>query len=443
MPPDSGIAFVIVTHMDPHTTSFLPDLLSRTTRMPVREATDGRPLRPDEVFVTVPGKYLAVEQATFTVRDRLPTHGIPLPIDAFFRSLAADQQDKAIGIILSGTGTDGTLGAKAIKSMSGMVMVQDAQSARFAGMPCSALETGLVDYVLSPDQMPAEILTYVRGPYLSRSPDPTPPLAIVPEVLQDMLSLVYAYTGHSFASYKISTIRRRIERRLNLHQITQPEHYVTYLREHPEEIDSLFHELLIGVTTFFRDPDAYAVLASTVLPTLLASKGDDEPVRVWVPRCSTGEEPYSLGIVLQETLEQLRKPCPVQIFATDLDAHAVDTARLGLYPEGIAADVTPERLQRFFTREDATYRIAKEIREMVIFAPHNLLADPPFTYLDLLSCRNLLIYLDTNAQHQLITLFHYALHPGGVLFLGASETIGNLDDLFTTCSTVRLSPPSF
>jgi two-component system CheB/CheR fusion protein len=427
------MAFVVVTHVDPHATSFLPELLSRVTRMRVSEAVDGQALAANTVTVLLPGTYLALEHGLLRVRDAVMTpNGIALPIDALFRSLAEEQQEKAIGIILSGTGTDGTLGAKAIKSVSGMIMVQDAQSARFPGMPQSAMATGLVDYVLSPEQMPAELLAYVHGPYLTRSAAAPTTLAISPEVLQEILSLIQTHTGHSFAAYKISTIRRRIERRLTLHKIPQPDQYLRYLREHPEELDTLFQDLLIGVTTFFRDPEAFTVLASTVLPALLANKRDSEPVRVWVAGCSTGEEAYSLAMVLHECLEQMRKPCTVQIFATDLDPQAIDIARRGLYPEGIAADVTPERLQRYFTHEDATYRISKELRDMVIFATHNLLTDPPFTHLDLLACRNLLIYLDTNVQQHLLTLFHYALHSGGVLLLGASETIGDLGDLFTT-----------
>jgi two-component system CheB/CheR fusion protein len=433
MPPDSGIAFIVVTHMDPHAISYLPELLSRVTRMPVREAIDGQVLAENTVMVMPPGKSLALEHGILRVRDAVMTpNGVALPIDAFFRSLAEDQQEKAIGIILSGTGTDGTLGAKAIKNVSGMIMVQDAESARFPGMPQSAVATGLVDYVLSPEQMPAELLAYVRGPYLTRSVAAPAALVISPEVLQEILSLIQTHTGHSFAAYKISTIRRRIERRLNLHQITEPDLYLRYLREHPEELDTLFQELLIGVTSFFRDPEAFTVLASTVLPGLLTNKRDGEPVRVWAAGCSTGEEAYSLAMILHECLGQLRKPCAVQIFATDLDAQAIDIARRGLYPEGIAADVTPERLQRYFTHEGKAYRISKELRDKVIFAVHDLLTDPPFTHIDLLSCRNLLIYLDTNAQYRLLTLFHYALRSGGLLFLGASETIGNLGSLFTT-----------
>lgn len=435
MPLDSGLALVVVTHMDPHVPSFLPELLSRVTRLPVREATDEQVLAANEVVVMPPGTSLALEQGCLRVRAAAMTpHGAPLPIDAFFRSLAEAQQEKAIGIILSGTGTDGTLGATAIKAVSGLVLVQDAQSARFSGMPQSAVATGLVDEVLSPEHMPAALLAYVRGPYLPRSAVVPEALAVSPEVLQEIVSLLHTHTGHSFAAYKVSTIRRRLERRLQLHQLAQPEHYVQYVRTHPEEIEQLFRELLIGVTSFFRDPEAFTVLATTVLPALLEQKRAGEVVRVWVAGCSSGEEAYSLGMVLHEALRQVGKPCTIQIFATDLDDQAIAVARRGLYPAGIAADVTPERLQRYFTHEEGAYRISKELRDLVVFARHDLLLDPPFTRLDLLSCRNLLIYLELHAQQRLLRVFHYALRAGGVLFLGASETLGSLGERFTTLS---------
>jgi two-component system CheB/CheR fusion protein len=430
VPPDPDIAFIIVSHIDPHATSFLPELLGRTTPIPVRAASDGKRLAPNEVVVTPPGKALTIEQGRVHLRDIVIPHGIPLPIDTLFRSLADDQQEKSIGIVLSGTGTDGTLGLQAIKSVLGMAMAQAPQSAKFAGMPQSAIDTGLMDYILPPDQMPAALLRYVQGPYLTRDAETAAGSIISPEVLQEILSLVHARTGHSFAAYKVSTTRRRLERRLNLHQIDRPEHYLRYLREHPDELDHLFHDLLIGVTSFFRDPDAFAALADA-LPELLSTKRNGEPVRVWAPGCSTGEEAYSLAILLQEILEQMQKPCPVQVFATDLNVRAIEIARLGRYPAGIAADVSPERLQRFFTHEDGAYQVSRDIREKVVFAPHNLLADPPFSHLDLLSCRNVLIYLDNNAQNRLITLFHYALRPGGLLFLGSSETISHLTDFFS------------
>jgi two-component system CheB/CheR fusion protein len=431
VPADSGIAFIIVSHIDPHAVSFLPELLRRNTAVTVREAVDGRRLTPNEVVVTPPGKALTVAHGVVSLHDIAVPHGVPLPIDILFRSLAEDQQERAIGIVLSGTGTDGTLGLQAIKSVSGMAMAQAPSSAKFAGMPQSAIDTGLVDYILPPEQMPEALLAYTRGPYLIETAPSPSTQRLSPEVLQEALSLIHARTGHSFAAYKVSTIRRRLERRLNLHQIEQPEHYLRYLREHPEEVDYLFHDLLIGVTSFFRDPEAFDALAQ-ILRRVLESKRNGELVRVWVPGCSTGEEAYSLAMLLRELLEEMNKPCPVQVFATDLDDRAIETARLGRYPEGIAIDVSAPRLQRFFTHDEGFYQIAKEIREIVVFATHNVLADPPFSQLDLLACRNLLIYLDSPAQQQLIAIFHYALRPGGVLFLGSSETIGHLDALFST-----------
>jgi two-component system CheB/CheR fusion protein len=431
VPPNLGVAFVVVTHLDPHATSFLPELLGRVSPIPVREASNGQSLVPNEVVVVPPGKVLTLAHGVVQLHDIDVPQSVTLPIDTFFRSLADDQQHRAIGIVLSGTGTDGTLGLEAIQAATGMTMAQEPSTAKFPGMPQSAIDTGLIDYVLPPEEMPNALQQYVQGPYLRPRTDVPLSLVIEPEVLQDILSFVHAHTGHSFTSYKISTIRRRVERRLNLHQIIRPEDYLPYLREHPEELDHLFHELLIGVTSFFRDPEAFTTLA-TLLPELLRTKRNGEPIRVWVPGCSTGEEAYSLAILLREALTQLNKPCPVHVFATDLDDRAIDTARAGRYPMGIAADVNPEHLRRFFTPEDGAYQINREVREMIVFAPHNLLVDPPFSHVDLLSCRNLLIYLDTNTQRQVLTLFHYALRPGGLLFLGASETIGNSTDFFHT-----------
>jgi two-component system CheB/CheR fusion protein len=431
VPADSGIAFIIVSHIDPHAVSFLPELLSRSNSfLKIHEAAHGSRLSPNEVVVTPPGKTLTIEKGVTYLHDIVIPHVTPLPIDTLFRSLADDQQDRAIGVVLSGTGTDGTLGLQAIKNVSGMVMVQAPSSAKFPGMPQSVIDTGIADYILPPEQMPEALLNYTRGPYLAPAAPIFPTRFISPEVLQDVLSLVRARTGHNFSNYKISTIRRRLERRLNLHQIGQPEHYVRYLREHPEELDQLFHELLIGVTSFFRDPEAFDALGR-VLRQLLESKRDGESVRVWVPGCSTGEEAYSVAMLLREILDETQKPCPVEVFATDLDDRAIDIARFGRYPDGIAMDVSPERLQRFFTHDDGVYQIVKNIREMIVFATHNLLVDPPFRHLDLLSCRNLLIYLDNTAQNQLVSLFHYALRPGGLLFLGSSETIGHLTDRFS------------
>jgi two-component system CheB/CheR fusion protein len=430
MPPDSGMAFVVVTHQHPGHTSLLPELLRKCTQMPVREAKDAMRLEPNFIYISGSEGYLAMLNGALQLMAFEEPRGLRLPIDCFFRSLAEDQRERAIGIVLSGTGTDGTLGLRAIKGAAGMAMAQDPESAKYSGMPRSAVATGLVDYVLRADQMPARLVVYAQGPYLVPMGAALPADATLPEPMQKIIVLLRSRTGHDFSAYKPTTVRRRIERRINVHQFAGPQQYLSYLQENPHELDLLFKELVIGVTSFFRESDAFEALAKTGLPQLLQSKPDDAALRVWVPGCSTGEEAYSLAIVLQERLERLKKRLSVQIFGTDWDSEAIDISRTGLYPEGIAVDVPRERLARFFVKEDSKYRIKKEIREMVVFAPQNVLKDPPFTKLDLVSCRNLLIYVNAEAQQRLLALFHCALKPQGLLFLGPSESLGELSDHF-------------
>ncbi|MBN1341902.1 MAG: PAS domain-containing protein [Phycisphaerae bacterium] len=432
MPSDSGMAFVVVTHLAPDQTSLLPELLQRRTRMQVLEAVDGARIQPNHAYVTPPKKRLTILNRRIQLVAPAEPHGLQLPIDTFFRSLSEDQQERAIGIILSGTGTDGALGVKTIKGGSGMVMVQEPQSAKFSGMPDAAIATGLVDYVLPPSEMPSRLIKYAKGPYLKGAGLPEPIDAPLPAATREILALLRARTGHDFSHYKPSTMRRRIDRRMNVHHIESAEHYTRYLQENPHEIDLLFRELLIGVTSFFRDPDAFEALARTGLPELLASRPDDHTLRVWVPGCSTGEEAYSIAIALRECMDTLGRHLQFQLFATDLDSHAIEVARNGIYPDGIAADVSRQRLRRFFTKQDARYRIKKDVREAVVFASQNVIKDPPFTKLDLISCRNLLIYLDSDLQKRLVPMFHYALTPGGILLLGTSESIGGFSDLFST-----------
>ena len=429
MPTDNGMAFVVVTHQPAHHTSLLPEILGKGTAMPVLQAADGMPVEPNRVYIAPPDGRLSILRDTLRILEPQPGH-VRSPIDTFFRALADDQQEKAVGIVLSGTGTDGTLGLQAIKGASGMTMVQEPQSARYDGMPRSAIATGLVDYVLPPDAMPERLQAYARSPYMqARMPETTP---LPGDVLDRIFLLLRAHVGHDFSLYKPTTIQRRVARRMNVHQIDDPNQYLRFLQENPHEVEQLFKELLISVTSFFRDPEAFDMLATQVLPPLLASKSDDDVVRVWVPGCATGEEAYSLGILLQEGLEQTGKRCNVQIFATDLDSQAIEVGRQGIYPVGIAADVAADRLSRFFTREETSYHVVKAIRDRVVFALHNLLSDPPFTKLDLISCRNLLIYLDATLQKRLVPMFHYALRPAGLLFLGTSETINGFDVLFAT-----------
>jgi two-component system, chemotaxis family, CheB/CheR fusion protein len=428
--PDCGIAFVVVTHQHPGHTSLLPELLRKSTRMRVEVAADGVAIEPNCLYMSPSEGYLAILNGTLHLMEPDEPGLLRLPIDYFFRSLAEDQKEKAIGIVLSGTGTDGTLGLKAIKGAAGMTMAQAPESAKYAGMPSSAIATGLVDYVLPTEQIPAQLSAYAQGLYLAVAGSGAPDDGPLPEPMQKINVLLRAQTGHDFSAYKPNTIRRRIERRINVHQLKGPQQYLRFLQENPHELDLLFRELLIGVTNFFRDSGAFEALAKTALPHLLAARPAGATVRVWAPGCSTGEEAYSLAIVLQEQMNRAKRQFPVQIFATDLDHQAVEAARAGRYPGGIARDVRPQRLERFFVKEQEGYRIKKEIRELVIFAVQNVLKDPPFTKIDLLVCRNLLIYLQPEAQERVLSLFHYALNAGGLLFLGASESVGGMGDHF-------------
>ena len=428
MSPNSGMVFVVVSHQHAGHVSLLPNLLSKCTAMPVVEVTDGMEVEPNRVYLAPGGSNLAILHGTLHLMEPDSKKRVPLPIDYFFRSLAEDRKQGAVGIILSGTGTDGTVGLRAIKDESGMTIAQDPQTAKYQGMPRSAMTAGVVDVILPPDQMPESL----RGYALSL----TKQAALLPEpdasqTLHKIFILLRDRTGNDFSLYKANTIQRRIERRMKVHQIENPRQYLRFMQANPSEIDALFQELLIGVTSFFRDPHALEILVQKGLPSLVEGKPEGATLRLWVAGCSTGEEAYSLAILLKEYLTQKKLRFTVQIFASDLDIRAIETARAGLYPVGIAGDMAPERLQRFFTKEDGSYRVKKEIREMVVFATHNLLTDAPFTKLDLLSCRNLLIYLDAAAQLKLLPLFHYALKPNGILFLGSSETIGEFEPLFT------------
>src|SRR3984893_14860255 len=426
-PLDIDVAFVVVSHQPSGHVSLLPDLLQKHTKMPIVEATDGMRVAPNHVYLSAPGRTLAMLQGVLHVMDPDSDGRVALPIDYFFRSLADDQGDRAIGVILSGTGTDGTLGLKAIKEHAGMTMAQEPQVAKYAGMPESAIRSGAVDYVRPAGSMVEQIRTFLTG-VASRDAQR---LAGGSPVLGRIFVALRDRTGHDFSVHKASTSRRRIERRMDVHQLETIEEYLRYLQVNPPEIDALFRELLIGVTSFFRDPAAFDSLARGLLP-LLEARADGTDVRVWGPGCSTGEEAYSLAMLLREYLAAQERSLRVQIFATDLDRAAIETARAGVYPSGIVADLTPERLRRWFVQEDNHYRVKKDLRDLGIFAPHDLLTDPPFTKLDLLACRNLLIYLESRAQRRLIPLFHYALKPGGLLFLGAAESIDRHDDLFST-----------
>jgi two-component system, chemotaxis family, CheB/CheR fusion protein len=429
MPSNKAMAFIVVTHQQGGHISLLPELLSKHTKMDVCEAVEGMQVEPNCVYLSPPDGQLQLLGSKLYV---LPLErGLHLPIDNFFRSLAIDQKEHAIGIVLSGTGTDGTLGVKAIKGESGMVMVQRSDSAKYDGMPRSAEATGVADFILPPEQMPPQLLKYATGPFVAQAA--RMPLAAFPglaELMPKIFVLLRNRTRHDFSHYKTNTVRRRIERRMSVHQIHDAGNYLRFLQENPHELDILFRELLIGVTCFFRDSDAFTALANDFLPKLVDGKSDGDTIRIWSAGCSTGEEAYSLAMVVQEAIDRFNPGLQLQVFATDLDTRAIDVARRGVYPEGIAADISPKRLQQFFSPEAGQYKIQKELRERLVFAPQDLISDPPFSKLDLLACRNVLIYLDVDLQKKLFPVFHYALNPGGLLFLGNSESIGHFTDEF-------------
>ena len=431
VPKDSGLAFVVIAHLDPSRVSLLPELLQKSTPMPVHQMDDGERVEPNCVYVTVPDHHVALLNGVLHFLD-LPTSPVRLPIDAFFRSLAQDQGRDAVGVILSGTGTDGTLGIKALKEAGGLVMVQDEQSAKYNGMPRSAIATGLVDYVLPPAEMPTQLMGYVKAAGHRIVPHVDAPPAPFASAVQKIVVLLRAATGHDFSQYRKNTVCRRVERRMNIHQIHDVSEYVRFLQESEREANVLFKELLIGVTNFFRDPDAFSVLKEKALLDLLRDKPEDYTVRAWVPGCSTGEEAYSISMLLHECARELNRTFGVQVFGTDIDVDAIETARSGVYPANVASDVHPELLKRYFSQaNDGSYRISKAMRATLVFAPQNILSDPPFTKLDLVSCRNMLIYFEPELQKKLLPVFHYSLNPDGILFLGASETVSEPTGLFT------------
>ncbi|MFZ0426940.1 MAG: CheR family methyltransferase, partial [Acidobacteriota bacterium] len=431
-PTDTGIAFVVITHQQAGRVSLLPELLRKVTGMPLLEAVEGLRVKPDHVYVAVPEGLLEIGQGTLHVATLDTGRSSPGSIDHFFRHLSADREEHAICIVLSGAGTDGTLGARAIKAAGGMVMVQEPSSAKYSSMPNSAIATGLVDYVLPPAEMPRALQDYTRGPYLSGGLSRRDQSLLPSQEIQRILVQLRLQTGHDFTGYKRGTMARRIGRRMNVHQLENARDYCRYLQQNHGEGQLLLRELLISVTSFFRDSAAFEVLAEKALPGLLLRDPLHRTLRVWVPGCATGEEAYSVAILLHEQLQKVQRPVEVQIFGTDLDERAIGLARAGQYPDGISADVSPERLERYFTREDRGYRIRKEIRELLVFATQDVIKDPPFTKLDLIVCRNLLIYLESEVQRRLLPVFHYALRPGGILFLGSSESVGTSGELFET-----------
>jgi two-component system CheB/CheR fusion protein len=426
------MAFVLVQHLAPDHKSMLGELLRRHTRMPVFEVVDGMQVQVNCIYTIPPNCDMALLQGALHLLQPVAPRGQRLPINYFFASLAQDQGENAIGIVLSGTGSDGALGVRAIKEAGGLAMAQSTATSEFDGMPHSAIATGLVDYQLPPEDMPAQLMAFLAATAGMPAHNVGLASAQSTSTLKKTCVLLRAQTGHDFSQYKPSTIYRRIERRMAVHQIRTMEAYVQYLQQTPNEVRALFQDLLIGVTNFFRDPQAFDYLETQVLPGLFEGKPVGGAVRVWCTGCSTGEEAYSIAILLVERMEALKQNYSLQVFATDIDSRAIATARAGVYPVSSAADISPERLARFFTLEAGGkgYRIHKSIRDLLIFSEQDLIRDPAFSRLDLISCRNLLIYLDVDLQKRLIPLFHYALLPGGRLFLGSSEGIGEFESLF-------------
>jgi len=434
-PADTGMAFVLVPHLDPGHVSLLTEILQRCTSMAVLEALDQMRIEANHVYIIPPNREMGILGGLLQLSVPEMVRGQRMPIDGFLRSLAEDQGERAIGVVLSGTATDGTLGLRAILGAGGVCMVQEPSSAKYDGMPQSAISSGYATHILPVEQMPAILLEVTRQAAYRLSVPAVVPEKVLSGINQILLQL-RSSTGHDFSLYKKSTIGRRIQRRMAQHGIEDEAVYARFLRENPQERQLLFKELLINVTSFFRDPEAFVVLKKTVLPELLAGKPAGYAFRVWVAGCATGEEAYSIAILLAELQDELRarheQELGIQIYATDLDDDAIAVARVGHYPPNIAQDITPERLRRFFNKDDAGYKVKKEIRDMVVFAVQNVIKDPPFTKLDLLSCRNLLIYLEAEAQTRLIPNFHYALKNAGVLFLSTSESIISHPDLFAS-----------
>ncbi|MBI5004421.1 PAS domain-containing protein [Candidatus Kaiserbacteria bacterium] len=431
VPQQTGSAYVYVQHLDPTHESMLTELLSRAAAIPVVEASDGMPVEPDHLYVIPPGKSMTIARGVLHVAlrkkdDRFAT------VDHFFRALASDQKDRAVGVVLSGNASDGAAGLKAIKAKGGVTFAQDEASAKYASMPESAIASGVVDHVLAPAQIAQRIV------HMSKNPSAIAPTSSrLPRFgkdeekpLQKIFALLHTATSANFSQYKPATLKRRIARRMNLNHMEHLSEYVTYLERDPQELERLFQDILINVTDFFRDPEIFDFLKKKIFPALIKGRAKDAPLRIWVAGCSTGEEVYSLAIALVEFFDTEKQRYPIQLFGTDLNETMVEKARKGIYSKNITETVSPARLRRFFTEVDGCYRINKTVRDMCVFAKQDLTRDPPFSQLDLISCRNVFIYLESSVQKKIFPIFHYALKPGAYLMLGKSETVGEFTDMF-------------
>jgi two-component system CheB/CheR fusion protein len=432
LPSDLGMAYILVQHLDPRHESMLAGIISRATRMPVVEVKDGMRVKPDHVYVIPPNVDMAILHGSLSLMPRPSMRGPHLAIDYFLRSLARDQKDQAIAVILSGTASDGAQGVKEIKGESGITFAQDEKSAKYPGMPLSAIATGCIDFVLPPKEIARELGKIGRHPYLMVK-KPVEHRQAEPEGDEEtskVFILVRDATGVDFSLYKQTMMRRRILRRMALHKLERTKDYIRFLRGNPGEVTALYRDFLINVTSFFRDAEAFQAMKKRVLPAIVKGRHPSAPLRIWVPGCSSGEEVYSIGILLLEVLGGAQPAGPVQIFGTDIDERSIEKARAGIYPDSIAGDVSPERLRRFFVKSDPGYQVSKAIRDMCVFARQNLIKDPPFSKMDLISCRNVLIYMKPVLQRKVLSIFHYALRPAGTLLLGTSESVGELADLY-------------
>jgi two-component system CheB/CheR fusion protein len=432
MPEDSGLAFVLVQHLDPSHESLMVELLSKYTSMPVLQVNRSMTIEPDHVYMIPPNKFLSICGGELMLDEPVTRRGVRLPIDHFFRSLAEARKELAICVVLSGTGSDGAAGVQEVKAEGGLTIVQSPESAEHDGMPRAAIATGAVDIVVSIEEMATAILQYARHPYVRREPGAVP-AEDAPDDFRAMLSVLESHLGHDFSRYKPGTITRRISRRMSIRQIRNPGDYLALLREDSIERQNLFKDLLIGVTRFFRDENAWEALAEVLTP-LVRAKRDDEAFRVWVPGCATGEEAYSVAMLISELEQRQNRRLDIQVFATDIDRSSIDIARLGIYGESVTKDVLETQLDTFFQREGGRLRVRKKLRELCVFAVQNILSDPPFSGLDLVCCRNLLIYLESDVQRRIFELLHFALKPSGILFLGSSESPTKRKDLYEVIS---------
>jgi two-component system CheB/CheR fusion protein len=432
VPLDSGIGFVVIQHLSPDYKSLMDELLARYTKLPIRKALDNMLVEADTVYLIPPRKNLTIFHGKLLLEDQGARSGLILPIDIFFRSLANDLGKNAIGIVLSGTGSDGTLGTRAIKEAGGMVMAQEETTAKFDGMPRSTISTGLVDYILPPGKMPEELVNYIKHPFVGQAKDTGTVLTGDEDSLTKIMMILRDYCGIDFSYYKENTIIRRLERRLSINRFERLDDYLKFLNESGKEKDILYRELLIGVTRFFRDEAAFSIVKDSLLPKLV--ENNKQPIRIWSAGCSTGEEVYSLAMILREYLDEKRLDNEVKIFATDIDKRSLELAGQGIYPESIVSDIELPLIHKYFVKKDSGYQVNETIRKMVIFATHNVFKDPPFSKLNMIVCRNLFIYLKPDSQSRVLSTFYMALKAGGFLFMGSSETLGSHSEAFNILS---------